>query len=265
MRQDKKLMLGMAILFFITFVSLGTLVVTEKLAPFYTDKIKERMTDYINEKYPTEKDNLKIGKITYQAQVYKAKVTNKKNDNLYFTITYQNKDIKDTYQKDYSKGKTLITTIEKNLEKKIKDNLNIETTISFPLTLNKYTNQIKENMINNNLDNINVYDIELSIPAKLKATNIETIVNDINTTVTNLHSININPNHYTINIKSDEERRMLTIYDLTDATLQKDSLTHVLNYIMIDNEKEEITEGEKIVNQYSLSYEYIRYGDEEDE
>ena len=47
------------------------------------------MTDYINEKYPTEKDNLKIGKITYQAQVYKAKVTNKKNDNLYFTITYQ--------------------------------------------------------------------------------------------------------------------------------------------------------------------------------
>ena len=162
MRQDKKLMLGMAILFFITFVSLGTLVVTEKLAPFYTDKIKE-------------------------------------------------------------------------------------------------------NMINNNLDNINVYDIELSIPAKLKATNMETIVNDINTTVTNLHSININPNHYTINIKSDEERRMLTIYDLTDATLQKDSLTHVLNYIMIDNEKEEITEGEKIVDQYSLSYEYIRYGDEEDE
>lgn len=265
MRQDKKLMLGMAILFFITFVSLGTLVVTEKLAPYYTDKIKEKMTDYINENYPDEKGNLKLGKISYKTQTYQAKVTNKNNNNLYFTITYKDKKITDTYKKDYLEGNTLLKTIENNLEKKIEENLNQKATISFPLTLNKYNNQIKEKLINNNIDNINVYNIELSIFTKLKANDIETIINNIDSTITSLHSININPNHYTINIKSKEERKMLTIYDLTDTTLQKEQLTHILNYIMIDNENEEITEGEKLVDQYSLSYEYRRYGDEKDE
>ena len=54
MKQDKKLILGMALLFFITFVSLGTLVVTEKLAPYYTDKIKIKM-----EKKKMEKEEIK--------------------------------------------------------------------------------------------------------------------------------------------------------------------------------------------------------------
>ena len=62
MRQDKKLILGMALLFFITFVTLGTLVVTEKLAPFYTDKIEKKFINYINKNYKDEKANFKIGK-----------------------------------------------------------------------------------------------------------------------------------------------------------------------------------------------------------
>ena len=49
MRQDKKLILGMALLFFITFVSLGTIVVTEKLAPYYTDKIKIKMNECLEQ------------------------------------------------------------------------------------------------------------------------------------------------------------------------------------------------------------------------
>ena len=57
MRQDKKLILGMALLFFITFVSLGTIVVTEKLAPYYTDKIKLKMNEYLKQNYPKESDN----------------------------------------------------------------------------------------------------------------------------------------------------------------------------------------------------------------
>ena len=98
MRQDKKLILGMALLFFITFVTLGTLVVTEKLAPFYTDKIEKKFINYINKNYKDEKENFKIGKITYKATVYKVKVTNKNNKDLYFTMTYQNKKIKSTYK-----------------------------------------------------------------------------------------------------------------------------------------------------------------------
>ena len=85
MRQDKKLMLGMTILFLITFIFFGTLVTTEKLAPYYTNKIKERFENYIKENYKEENNNLKIGKITYKNQQYKAKVSNKNNKDLYFT------------------------------------------------------------------------------------------------------------------------------------------------------------------------------------
>ena len=48
MRQDKKLMLGMTILFLITFVIFGTIVTTEKLAPFFTDRIKTKFETYLN-------------------------------------------------------------------------------------------------------------------------------------------------------------------------------------------------------------------------
>ena len=87
MRQDKKLMLGMTILFLITFIFFGTLITTEKLAPYYTDKIKERFENYIKENYKEENNNLKIGIITYKNQQYKAKVSNKNNKDLYITIT----------------------------------------------------------------------------------------------------------------------------------------------------------------------------------
>ena len=146
MKQDKKLILGMALLFLITFVSFGTIVVTEKLAPFFTDKIKTKFETYIEKNYKDDKNNLTIGKITYKNQQYKAKISNKKNKNWYFYITYQNKKIKDTYKEDYLEGKTLLTSIERKIEKKVKDELNQKVTITFPLTLNKYTNQIKENV-----------------------------------------------------------------------------------------------------------------------
>ena len=67
MKQDKKLMLGMTILFLITFIIFGTIVTTEKLAPFFTDRIKTKFETYLKENYKQENKNLKIGKITYKS------------------------------------------------------------------------------------------------------------------------------------------------------------------------------------------------------
>lgn len=259
MRQDKKLILGMALLFFITFVSLGTLVVTEKLAPYYTDKIKVKLEEYLNKNYPEEIDNFKLGKITYKAQTYKAKVTNRNNKNLYFTMTYNNKKIKDTYKKDYLEGKTLLSKLENNLEKKIKDNLNINTEIIFPLTLNKYTNKIKENIINNNLDELNIYNIKITINSSLKYENISNLITEINNRIQEIHSLNINPNHYTIVINSKKENKSLTIENLTDRTLTPETLTQIINYIMIEDET---SFGKNIIKENNIDYEYKRYGDE---
>lgn len=261
MRQDKKLMLGMALLFFITFVCLGTLVVTEKLAPYYTDKIEKRMKAYIDKNYPQEKDNLKIGKISYRAQTYKAKVANRENKNLYFTITYQNKKISDTYKKDYLQGKTLLTATENKLEKKINKKLDIEAKIIFPSTLNKYTKQIRENIIKNNLNDIRIYNIEFTIKNKISISEVNNIVLNIQNTITQLKEINITPNYYTINIENDKQGKILTIKKLTNNTLQPEILTQIITYILTDNEND-ITEENNILEQYNLSYEYRKYGDE---
>ncbi len=258
MRQDKKLLLGMMLLFFITFVFLGTLVATEKLAPYYTDKIKIKMEEYLNKNYTEEVNNLKLGKITYKAQIYKAKVINKKNKNLYFIITYQNKEIKDTYKKDYLEGKTILSKLEHTLEQKIKNNLDINATITFPLTLNKYMNTTKEKIINNSLDEINIYNINLTINSSLTEQDNYNLVMEIKNIIEKIHSININPNYYTIKLKSKKQNRSLTIKNLTDKTLEQENLTQIINYIMIENE-DKIENN--IIKENNIKYEYKRYGD----
>ena len=251
MRQDKKLILGMALLFFITFVTLGTLVVTEKLAPFYTDKIEKKFINYINKNYKDEKENFKIGKITYKATVYKVKVTNKNNKHLYFTMTYQNKKIISTYKKNYLEGKTLLNKTKTNLEKKIKKNLNIDAKITFPLTLNKYIDSIKEDIINN--ENTNIYNIEYEITNKLSLEEIPYITNEISNITTSLNDLNITPNYTTISIKGNN--KSLTLKNLTNKTLQSNYLNQIITNILTGNNLESIKEN-------NLSYEYKEYGDD---
>lgn len=246
MKQDKKLILGMALLFLITFVSFGTIVVTEKLAPFFTDKIKIKFETYIEKNYKDDKNNLTIGKITYKNQQYKAKISNKKNKNWYFYITYQNKKIKDTYKEDYLEGKTLLTSIERKIEKKVKDELNQKVTITFPLTLNKYTNQIKENLISNNLKEIKTYDITLTITTLALTT--ENINKELEKRIQELYQIDIYPNHYTIKINSKDEK--LTITNLTEKTMKKEYRTQIINDIINNT-------NSNIIKENDITYNYI--------
>ncbi len=250
MRQDKKLMIGMTLLFFITFVTLGTLVVTEKLAPFYTDKIETKFKNYINKNYPQEKDNLKIKKITYDTTEYKTKVINKNNKDLYFTMTYKDKKITSTYKEDYLQGKTLLSKTKKQLEKKINKHLKINAKITFPLTLNNYATEIRENMIEGNPSN---YNIKFTINNKLTLEQIPNIINEINKITTTFNELDIKPNYYTIQIKSNNES--LTIKKLTNNTLQSDFLQQVITNILTDSNLDMLKEN-------NLSYKYIEYGDE---
>ena len=246
MKQDKKLILGMALLFLITFVSFGTIVVTEKLAPFFTDKIKTKFETYIEKNYKDDKNYLTIGKITYKNQQKKKKISNKKNKNWYFYITYQNKKIKDTYKEDYLEGKTLLTSIERKIEKKVKDELNQKVTITFPLTLNKYTNQIKENLISNNLKEIKTYDITLTITTPTLTT--ENINKELEKRIQELYQIDIYPNHYTIKINSKDEK--LTLTNLTEKTMKKEYRTQIINDIINNT-------NSNIIKENNITYNYV--------
>ena len=249
MRQDKKLMLGMTILFLITFVIFGTIVTTEKLAPFFTDRIKTKFETYLKENYKTETKNLKIGKITYKNQVYEAKVTNKENKNLYFSIYYQNKKITDTYTKDYKQGKTLITSLEKELEKEIKNEINKNVTITFPLTLNKYSKTLQQRLIkNDNIKSSNLYNISFNIKAKLIP---EEITNKIIEMDTKLKEKNILPNEYSITINNNEDNTKLKINNLTQNTLEITSLYQIISDIINNNESD-------IIKINNITYQYTK-------
>lgn len=249
MRQDKKLMLEMTILFLITFIIFGTIVTTEKLAPFFTDRIKEKFEAYLKEEYKKENNNLKIGKISYKNQIYKAKVTNKENKNLYFTIYYQNKKITDTYTKDYKQGKTLITSLEKELEKEIKNNLNKKVTITFPLTLDKYSKTLQQKLIkNDNIRSSNLYNISFDIKAKLIP---EEITNKMIKIDTKLKKLNMIPNEYSITINNKEDNTKLKINNLTQSTLEINSLYQIISDIINNNDSD-------IIKINNITYQYTK-------
>lgn len=251
MRQDKKLMLGMTILFLITFVIFGTIVTTEKLAPFFTDRIKTKFETYLKENYKTETKNLKIGKITYKNQVYEAKVTNKENKNLYFSIYYQNKKITDTYKKDYIKGTTLLNSLENNIEKEIEKQINKKVTITFPLTLNKYSNTIKQKLIKEeNIISSKLYNISFEITSSIDPVE---IANKVLETTQKLQEQNIVPNEYSITINNKKENTKLKVNNLTQTTLEFNSLTQIINDIINNNESD-------MIKTNNITYQYTKGG-----
>lgn len=251
MKQDKKLMLGMTILFLITFIIFGTIVTTEKLAPFFTDRIKTKFETYLKENYKQENKNLKIGKITYKNQVYEAKVTNKENKKLYFSIYYQNKKITDTYAKDYKKGKTLLNHLEKDLENEIKKQINKTVTITFPLTLNKYSSIIKQKLINEeDITSSKLYNISLGITSSIDPTE---ITNKILEITLKLQEQNIIPNEYSITINNKKENTKLKVNHLTQTTLEFNSLHQIINDIINNNESDIITAN-------NITYQYTKGG-----
>ena len=55
MKQDKKLMLKMSLLFLIVFVVFGVIIVNDKLYFYYLPKIEKKLNKYIENNYKDEK------------------------------------------------------------------------------------------------------------------------------------------------------------------------------------------------------------------
>lgn len=69
MRQEKRLRLKMTIFYLIIFVSFGTIVLNEKLAPLNINKIDKKFNTYINDNYSEIKDELKKTKTDYKKKL----------------------------------------------------------------------------------------------------------------------------------------------------------------------------------------------------
>ena len=100
MKREKQLFWARNVFAFIVFVTLGVIVVTEKAKEVLIPKVQEKMEEYIETNYPDIKEEVNLEKITVSNKVYTMKVSSKKNENWFFYLTYKNKKITDSYQKD---------------------------------------------------------------------------------------------------------------------------------------------------------------------
>ncbi|MBE6157860.1 MAG: hypothetical protein E7160_03610 [Firmicutes bacterium] len=250
MKQEKRLSIGMALLFLVVFIVFGVIIVNEKFSFYYIPKVDKKLNNYFNEHYKSIKDDVIINKTTHKNMTYTLKVISKENKNLYFKINYQDRKISSTYKKDYIEGKTLLSKISKDIEKEINKNIKYEINVKIDKNLNDFSTLVKERIINeNNLVNLKIYDIYTELEVN-KLTN-KNIYNEILELYKTLQSKSITPRTYNITITNKEDiTKSIEINGITSELIESNDLILVINDII--NKK-----PSDILNKYDITYKYL--------
>lgn len=250
MNKQKKLVIERSIFVFIVFVVLGVIVVTEKAGGLLIPKVKDKMTNYIENNYKDIKATIKFNDITYKDHIYTMKVESKENKNHFFYITYSNKKMKDTYDEDFIKGKNLLKHIQKQLKKDIENKTKTKCDIEINSTLDKFTTLVKERLIKeNNLLELSFYTIkkDLMIDNWNNKAITEKIVELLNTYKSN----NISPKNYTITITNKNKiTDSIEINNLTTNFINNNSKEEIINDIINNN-------NSNILKESKIEYKYL--------
>jgi len=247
MKKEKKLLLARNIFTFIIVIIFTIIIVREKKEILFLPKIENKINSYIEENY--QKEDLELGKITYKNNKYCMKISSTKNKNRYFYIYYSNKKITDTYQEDYIKGKTLLTNIEKGLQKRIKNKTNKEPVITISATLDQFTNSIRDRILKeDNLLELKIYTIidELIITNW----NQQEILKEIENYISLYSKEKITPKNYTLTITNEKElTNSIEISNITTEFINNPHKEEIIHDIIIDK-KSILLEESKITYKY---------------
>ncbi len=237
MKKQKRLTIYMAIFSFFLFICFGIIIVTEKLAPYFVPKIDEKLNTYLEKNYSEKLAEWSIKKTVYKNTIYQMKVTSKENKNLYFTVKYQNKKISDTYQEDYIEGKTLLTTLSNNLEKKLEEKYKDSYHIKTLSTWNNYNKTTQEKILKNNtIEDVPIYTLEKEIVTEWTA---ENMVESILTLHKTLKKDNITPKNYNLTITDKAKvKNSIKIVNLSSSIVESTQLTKILNDILNNSQSE---------------------------
>ena len=247
MKKQLKLTLSMALLFLVTFVSFGTIIINEKKEDLFMPHIKNKLEDYLKENYK-EQSNLKTN-ISYKEDKFILKVISEENKNYYFNIYYKDKKITDSYKEDYIEGNTYFKYLEKKLEKDIKKNLDIKTKIDIATTLNSMTSKIRKKvLIDEDIKSLKIYT--LSSELIIEEWNSLSIANDITTFINKLEKEDIKPNSYILTItNSNNLNQSVEITNITTDLIQNNKLNLVIDDIINDI-------NSKLLQQEKITYKY---------
>lgn len=248
MDKKNKLLTNMWIFSTIIIVLFALIIINEKKYILLETKVEKKLKNYINSNYQEIKKDLKIGKINYQpgSHIYHLKLTNKQNKNLFFTLSYKNKKISSTYQKDYVEGKSLLTFYKRKAEKEINNGKKLKTTLLFAKKLNSYTSDIKEKLINNEGKTLPIYLLKTEL--KPTSFNIESIASSIKDYNQYIVSLGYHPKSYTFKILFEDINNSFEIKNITSE--------------QIDQHTEEIISGimnkdKSITTKYNITYQYL--------
>lgn len=246
MNYKNKLVLEMGIFFIIVFGIFTYIVLNEKKHVILLPKVEEKLNKYIDNNYSKEKINLDIGKAKYDInnETYKIKLTNSKNKNLYFYVSYKNKKITSTYKKDYKEGKTLYENFNNTYQRQIKYK---NSKIVFPKKLDSYPSTVYEKIINNELKSLPVYNINTEL--SLNNHKEDTIIKSINKFYLKVKKLGYNPKEYNFTIVDKNDITFSVKVSNLDNNLIENNLNEIIRAI-IGNDK-------NIMKKYSIKYEYL--------
>ena len=244
MKQQQKLTFSMALFFLIVFVLLGTIILNEKKEILFMPKIEDKLNTYLEEHYK-ELKNSTTTSISLKNKEYIMTVKSNQNENLYFTINYKDKNITDTYQDDYIKGKTYLKYLEKEISKDIEETLNKNYKITILTSLDSMTSKVKEKVIKEeNLTSLQIYTLETELA--VDTWNQEQISTKITNLITNIESNQITPKNYTITIiNKNNIYESIKINNLTKKIIENNLLNQVINDIL-NNVNSELLKQENI-------------------
>lgn len=223
----QKLKIQYAIFLIIVILLFGTIVINQKLTPFFEKKADQKINTYIEEHYkdlkdmnkePTKENNNSYTKI----------IRNKHNKNYYFKVTYKDKTITSTYQKDYVEGYSFLKYISNKIEKDINKKVNKKYKVLINNKLNKYSENTKNNIIKEkDLLSSEIYSLEIKINTK---TTINDITNSIISINNKLLSQNIKPKSYNFIIIDSTSKKEIKINNL----VINNNLKYIINDIILN-------------------------------
>ena len=233
MKKQKKLLFARNIFFFFIIMIFTIIIMSEKKDTILIPKATKKMASYIEDKY--NKDDFKLGDVSYKNNKYTMKVSSKDNNNRFFYIYYTKAGITDSYQEDYLEGKSFLSNLKKDLEKSIKSIVNTKVTVEIPTTLDQYTDAVRERILNeDNLLELKFYIIKEEL--FIKEWDPTEIEKQIELCINKYNNSNITPKSFTIIINNDNEiTESIEINNLTTDFINNPSKIEIINDILNDN------------------------------
>ena len=236
MHNKNSLLLGQGILMIVIIVAFGLIIINEKSIGLLENKAEKAINEYLESNYQEQITNLNQEKITHKDNVFTKKITSKENKNLYFYVKYTKKELTDTYTEDFEEGKSLLTYLNKKLEKEIKKKTKLSCTVKPTTKLNDYSETVRERIIKEeDLLELKYFYIEKEF--KIKDWNASSVTNEIKTFMKEIKDHNITPKYYEITITNQEDiTTSIIISNITEEFIESNESEQMIDDILNNKE-----------------------------